>query len=422
MLFFFIILALLLTGFFSGTEIAFVSANKLLVQLKRKKETGSGAMFSGFYDRPNEFMGAMLVGHNIALVTFTILMSELLTPLIAQTIDSPFLISLTNTLLITIVVMIFGEYLPKTLFRLYAERILYSLAFPIRAMQFLLTAPSWLMANLSKLLLRLFFPTMQEVSETEFTRMDLEQFIKKNYSQSEEDDFDTGLFGRALQLRNVKVKQCMVPRTEIIHVDVSEGVDALRKVIRETSLSRIVIIRDEIDNVLGYVHHQQLLSAPTGFEKLIIEMPFVPETMKIMDLMNKLIKERTSIACVVDEFGGTSGLITLEDILEQLFGEIEDEHDQEEYVETQVSPHEYIFSGRLEIDYLNEKYPDLHLPRGDYHTLSGYLVMTTTTIPEQGTVIEQDGFRFVIELVSNTRVETLRLIQLHQDEDSEPAE
>ena len=205
-----------------------------------------------------------------------------------------------------------------------------------------------------------------------------------------------------------------MPRPEIENIDVNATLEGLEQLFKETKLSRIIITKDDIDNVLGYVHHQQLLTHPRTIAELIIEAPFIPEVMRVADLLNNFIRERINIAVVVDEFGGVSGIITLEDILEEIFGEIEDEHDQEEYVEAIVIPGlEYIFSGRLEIDYLNEKY-NLKLPEGDYHTLSGYLIMTTAAIPEQGATLTLNEYQFVLELVSDTKIETVRMLKLEE--------
>jgi putative hemolysin len=252
--------------------------------------------------------------------------------------------------------------LPKTLFRLYADDILYFLAYPLKLIQFLMAIPSWIMSKLSNLVLRLLVKPTAETDEASFTRIDLENFIKD--SQTDEAyDIDKELFGKALNLKETRVRDSMVPRPEIESIDITAGVEELEQLFIETKLSRIVVIDGEIDNVLGYVHHQQLLSRPKSIRSLLLEIPFVPEVMRVSDLMNKLIKENISIACVVDEFGSVSGVITLEDILEEIFGEIEDEHDEEEYIEKQISDTEWVFSGRLEIDYLNEKYEAIDLPR-----------------------------------------------------------
>ncbi|GJM31532.1 MAG: hemolysin [Saprospiraceae bacterium] len=408
-----IIFSLILSALFSGSEIAFVSANKLRIELKKKKGATRGNVIAGFYEQPAHFLGTMLVGNNIALVVFTTLTKHPLDIFFSTTlgISSQFILLLINTIFLTVVVLIFGEFLPKTLFRLYANNVLYMLAYPLRLLQFLLTIPAWLMTKVSNLLLRLVFKTQAEEVETVFTRLDLENFINDSTTHSEE-EIDKELFGKALNLKEVRIRDCMVPRTEIENIDVSASVEELIKLFEETKLSRIIITQGDIDNVLGYIHHQQLLSQPKDISGLVLNIPFVPEVMYVTDLMNKFIKSKGSIACVVDEFGGVSGIITLEDILEEIFGEIEDEYDQEEYVEREISDTEFLFSGRLEITYLNEKYPNLFFPEGDYQTLSGYLVMTIETIPEQGAEIELEGYKFVLELVSNTKIETVRVIKL----------
>jgi len=414
-----IIIFLLLSALFSGTEIAFVSASKLRIELKRNKGNRRGRILSHFYDKPAEFLATMLVGNNIALVVFTTLMTAVLTDIINRyfnlVTDAPLLF--INTLLITIIILIFGEFLPKTLFRLFADQILYFLAIPIRIFQFILAIPAWLMTKLSNFLLGAILKTPVEHTTNIITRLDLEQFIRDTRieSTSEEDiSIDTELFENALHLKKIKVRECMIPRKEIEAIEVSASLEELREVFVESYHSRIIVTKDgDIDKVLGYVHHQQLLKDPRRLRDIVIDIPIVPEVMRARDLMNLLIKKRINIACVVDEFGGTSGIITLEDILEEIFGEIEDEHDQEEYVEDQIGEDEYLFSGRLEISYLNEKYENLNFPEGDYHTLSGYLVMTNENIPQQGEVITLDDYQFNLELVSDTKIELIRVTKLN---------
>lgn len=412
----FIVIFLILSALFSGTEIAFISASKLKVELKKKKGALRGTIIANFYDRPSDFIGMLLVGNNIALVVFSYLMTRELSPMIIEQwgIQNELVVLLVNTIIITIVVLIFGEFLPKTLFRLYADEILYFLAYPLKLIQWLLSLPSWIMTRSSTALLRLFIKTPIEANESTFTRLDLENFINDPRTDSEE-EIDKELFGNALNLKDTRVRDCMVPRTEIENIDVTSTVAELIELFKSTKLSRIIVTEGDTDNVLGYVHHQQLLDLPQDIRSQIMDIPFVPEVMNATDLMNRFIKERLSIACVVDEFGSVSGIITLEDILEEIFGEIEDEYDQEEYIERQISDEEYLFSGRLEIDHLNNKY-NLGFPDGEYQTLSGYLVMTTETIPDQGAVIELDGYRFIFEQVSNTKIETVRVIRLPKEE------
>lgn len=408
-----IIFTLLLSALFSGTEIAYISANKLRLELKKKRSLRRGNILSGFYEDPSSFLGTMLVGNNIALVLFTWLMTQLIEPSLLQWAllgESPLLLLLTETVLITIVVLIFGEFLPKTLFRLFADEVLYFMAVPLQVLKWILLMPAWVMTKLSNQLLRLLRTPLEE-ADSAFTRLDLENFINDSRSGEEEEDIDRELFGKALNLRDVRVRECMIPRPEIENIDRNASVQDLEQLFRETKLSRIIIIDEDIDKVLGYVHHQQLLAQPKAIDQLIMDLPFVPEAMRVTDLLNRFIRDRINIAMVVDEFGGVSGLITMEDILEEIFGEIEDEHDQEEHVENVIAEgQEYIFSGRLEIGYINDKY-DLELPEGDYHTLSGYLVTSTESIPEQNAELVLGRWRFILELVSDTKIETIRVVR-----------
>ena len=413
MLLTFILLSLLLSALFSGTEIAFISASKLQVELKRSKGSRKGAILAKFYQNPADFLSTMLVGNNIALVVFTALMTIPLNQVFINYfhIESEIFVLLINTIIITIVILIFGEFLPKTLFRLFSSELLYFLTYPLLFLRVLLFIPAWVMTKFSNFFIRFVLQTPITEVNNVITRLDLENFVKDSQTDSE-DEIDTNLFERALHLKKVKVKECMVPRTEIENIDVNASIEDLIQVFTETNLSKIIVTKDDIDNVLGYVHHQQMLNEPNSIEEIVMEISFVPEVMRVRDLMNQFIKEQMSIACVVNEFGGVAGLITLEDILEEIFGEIEDEHDKEEYVETQFSENEYIFSGRLEIDYLNEKYDNLNLPEGEYTTLSGYLVTTMESIPAQGAEIELNGYKFILELVSDTKIETIRVIKM----------
>ena len=415
----FILLFLLLSALFSGTEIAFLSASKLVVELKKKKGSRRGRILARFYEESSSFLGSLLVGNNIALVVFTTLMTIPLENFMQQLFGfhSEGLILLINTCIITLVILLFGEFLPKTLFRLYADQILYFLAYPLRFLRFLLAAPSWIMTNLSNFLLSSILNLPVKEGNDMFTRLDLEHFIKSTATES--DEIDTELFEKALNLKEVRVKECMVPRPEIEGIEAGESMETLIKLFQETSHSRILVYQDDIDHILGYVYHQQLLKAPRSIEVILMELPFVPGSMRVRDLLNLFIKKRINIACVVDEYGGTAGIITLEDVLEEIFGEIEDEHDQEDYVEKQVSDTEFLLSGRLEISYLNDKYPELRFPDGEYHTLSGYLVMTTASIPSQGDEIILDNYKFILEMVSDTKIETIRVICLPPEEETD---
>lgn len=420
MLWFALLLTLFLSAVFSGLEIAYVSSSKLRVELKKQQGGRRARLIAGFYDDPARFLGSMLVGNNIVLVIFTLVLATLVTPFLAPLTGGEFLTSFLITVLGTVVVLIFGEFLPKVLFRNFGEQALFNFAVPVKVLNVLLAVPARLMTGLSEGLLRLFVKSPARDQDDTFSRLELESLVRDSQSYSET-RIDTDLFGKALHLKQVRVKDCMVPRTEIEAHDINDGLEELRKLFIETKLSRLLVIDGEIDNVLGYVHHQQMLNHKGPLRKMIFQLPFVPESMKVQDLLNMFIKQKSSLACVVDEYGGTSGIITMEDILEQIFGEIEDEHDVEEHTEICVSENEYVFSGRLEIDYLNEKYPDLQFPRGEYHTLSGYLTMTTGNIPEQGDEIFLDGHRFILEVVSDKKIETVRVI-LHPPDHEEDAD
>lgn len=410
-----VILCLLALALFNGTEIAFVTASKLRVELRKNEGSRTGTILGRFYENTRSFVSTMLVGSSIALVALTYLLTLVLRSSFEGLLQGNFLFFvLVLVLIIGTVVLLFCEFLPKIFFGLFANTLLQALVYPLVFFRFLLAVPVAVVTGISTFLLRYLLRTGLREDERIFTRIDLENFIRRAYRDQEE-DIDTELFENALHFNKVKVKECMVPRKEIIAIEVTESVDALLKMFRLSGVSRIVVVDNDIDEVLGYIHHQHLLKNPRNLRSIMMPIPVVPEVMSIYDLMNKFIKERNSIACVVDEYGGTSGIITLEDILEELFGDIEDEHDQEEYVEVMISEREYLLSGRLEISYLNEKYEDLQLPEGEYTTLSGYIVMTAGTIPDQGSEILLDSFRFILEMVSDTRIETVRVIRLERE-------
>jgi CBS domain containing-hemolysin-like protein len=410
-LIFLIIFTLLLSAFFSGSEIAFVSANKLGIEVVKNKGTRRGNIISSFYEKPREFLSSMLVGNNIALVLLTIFASQLIEPLLAPTFgEGTISLLLVVTLIITIIVLILGEFIPKTLFRLFSNELLYKLAFPIRFFIWLLAIPTWVMTSTSNLFLKYILRAPEEDVTTVLSRVDLEEFI--NDKVSEEEDIDKEILTNALNLGQLKVRDCMVPRNEIISADISESIEDIIELFTQQKISRIIVSDGDLENVKGYIHHQQLFLNPRSLKKILLPISFVPDAMGIKELLFEFIKNGSSIACVVDEFGGLTGLITMEDILEEIFGEIEDEHDDPNLIETQLGPNEYLFAGRHEIDYLNEKYPDLQLPEGDYHTLSGLIVTMEESIPEEGDEVIIDDFKFILKSVSDTRIETIRVVKL----------
>ena len=406
----------MLSAFFSGSEIAYISANKLGIEVLKNKGSKKGQILAKFYENPGSFLGTMLVGNNIALVIFTILMTQLIEPLLLPFFpNSAGVLLLCVTVIIALVVLLFGEFLPKTLFRLFPNELLNTLAYPLKFFKWLLAFPTLVMTVFSNFLMKSVLRQPIDKVKNALTRVDLEHFI--NNKISEEEDIDKEILTNALNLNQIKVRDCMIPRTEIVHIEKVSTIDDLLDTFKESGLSRIIVIEGGVENIIGYIHHQQLLDNPASIKKIIMPIGYVPEAMNAQALMHKFIKEQTTIACVVDEFGGTAGLITLEDILEEIFGEIEDEHDSEDILELMVNENEYVFSGRLEIDYLNEKYENLSFPVGEYHTISGYIVMTSGSIPQQNAKIQMDGYDFILEQVSETKIEEVRVIKLYELED-----
>ncbi len=416
-LIFLIVFFLLLSAFFSGSEIAFISASKLGVAVKQEEGDKRSAMISRFYDRPKQFLGTMLVGNNIALIAFTLFASQFTSQyLFPNFSDGPALL-LLNTLLTTVVVLLFGEFLPKTLARLFANKFIYAMAYPLSFFKSILSIPTNLMTLLSNMLLKYVFRAPLDKIEKELTRSDLQHFIDSNLSE-EDTTVDKEILTNALTLNQQKVRDIMIPRTEVVVIDQHATPEETLTLFQSSKHSRIVVIDGDIENVVGYIHHQQLFEQPKKIKNIKLEIPFVPEAMNLKDLMLEFIRDNVNIACVVDEFGGMVGILTLEDILEEIFGEIEDEYDEGVFIEEQISDHEYLFSGRLEIDYINEKYEHLEIPEGEYQTLSGYIVMTSGTIPKSGAEIVFDNYTFILEQVSDTKIETIRVIK-KEDENVE---
>ncbi len=408
-----IVIFLVLSAFFSGSEIAFVSANKLGIAVKKEQNTRRGSIISRFYEKPETFLSSMLVGNNIALVSFTYLTTKLLMPVVKPVAGEGIASLLVYTLIITMIVLVFGEFLPKTLFRLYSNKMLYVMAYPLLFFKKILAIPTFMMTGLSNAILKNLLGIPVGNAENALTRLDLEHYIADSLSD-DHDDIDKEILTNALNLGHLKVGNCMVPRPEIVSVDIKATIEEVIVVFRNFKLSRILVIEDEIENVLGYIHHQQLLENPETIRDILLDVLFVPDVMNLKELMLKFIADGSSIACVVDEYGGTAGIITLEDILEEIFGEIEDEHDSEDHIDRKLKEGEYIFSGRLEIDYIKDKYPEIIIPEGNYQTLSGYIVMTSESLPDVNEEVELNGYRFKIMTMEDKRIETVRVIKMDE--------
>lgn len=406
-----IVITILASAFFSGMEIAFITANKLKLEVERTSGGVIGTVLSTFTKRPAQFIGTVLLGNNIALVFFGLFISVALQPLFSDRFreDWPYAVLFVETVISTVIVLFFCEFWPKALFRLRPNLALRVLALPFATVYYLLYPLVMMMTFISRSVLTGLFRARVKESSPPFSRADLEYLVRESVPEEERaGDIDPELFEKALYLTKVRASACMVPRPEIQGIDISEGMEALRAKFVETQLSRLIVYDENVDHVLGYAHHQSLWKNPNDIRSMLFPMSVVPETMPALDALTLMLKERTNISLVVEEFGGTAGIMTLEDILEEIFGEIKDEHDEEEFVESRLSDTEFIFSGRLEIDYLNETY-GLNLPTGEYETLGGLIIAASGSIPVKDQKITIEGFEFTIVRPGRTRVETARV-------------
>ena len=406
-----IAVTLILIGFFAGYEIAFVSANRLSIELKKKQGKRSGILLSNFMEHPARFIGTCLVGLNLFLVIYGLLFDELLKMTLWNPlhIHNEYLKLGFDTFLSAIVVLVIGEFLPKAIFRAKNDSLL-SFFSPVAQFFHTLFLPvTKFFVNFSQWILKYVFDVRLNEKNEAFTKVDLEHFFQQTKEQDEDNtELNKELFENALSLPLVKIRQCLVPRTEIEAVDINTPVEDLKQVFINTHLSKLLIYDDNIDNIVGYVHQLDLFKKPATVKSVLHPIMAVPESMSATDLINKFTKERKSIAWVVDEFGGTAGIVTMEDVLEEIFGEIQDEYDVEELVEKQLAEDEFILSGRVELDYLNEKY-NMSFPVSDSETLSGYIIQKHETIPKQKETIIIDDYRFDILSVSDTRIETVKM-------------
>jgi CBS domain containing-hemolysin-like protein len=397
-------------------EIAFISSNKLKIELDKGKGLLSGRILSSFTREPSRLVGTLLLGNNIALVIYGIGMANALDPVfmgwLSNTSNPESLILLLQTITATILILLLGEFIPKALFRLNANAILNAFAVLLWLMYYLLYPLVYIFSASSKFVLKRFFRVEIASQEAVFSPIDLDEYIKEFAPPDkgeEEVQQEIQMFQNVIDFRKVKVRECMVPRTEIIAVDANETMENLKKEFIQQGLSRILVYEESIDNITGYIHSFDLFSNPMDIKKIIKPIIFVPETMLANVVMTKFIQERKSIAVVLDEFGGTSGLVTTEDVIEEIFGEIEDEFDEEDLIEKVISEKEFEFSARLEIDYLNEKYK-LNLPESEvYETLAGYIIKHHESIPEKDQTIDIGQYSFEILQASESRIELVRL-------------
>jgi CBS domain containing-hemolysin-like protein len=402
------------SAFFSGMEIAFVSSNKLRFEMDKNEQSITSRILTIFYRNPNNFISTMLVGNNIALVIYGILMAELIEQqLLADYIDNEFLLVLIQTIISTLIILVTGEFVPKTLFKINPNFTLNLCAIPAHICYIILYPISKFASGLSSMLLFLTGTKInKEASDKAFTKVDLDHFIQSSIQDSDDEEkinTEVKIFQNALDFSSIKVRDCMIPRTEIIAIEDDASVEELMSLFVEKGISKILVYQDNIDNIIGYIHSSDMFNEPEDWKSCIRQLPFIPETMNANKLMKLFMQQKKSLAVVVDEFGGTSGIVALEDLVEQIFGEIEDEHDTTSYVAKAVGNNEYVLSGRLDIEKANELF-SLDLPESDeYQTIGGLILHEYQSFPKAHEIITLGKFHFRIIKVTATKIELVKL-------------
>ena len=409
-----ILITMAFSAFFSGMEIAFVSSNKLRFEMDRNEQSITSRILSIFYQNPNNFISTMLVGNNIALVIYGILMAELIEQqLLADYISNEFLLVLTQTIISTLIILVTGEFIPKTLFKINPNFTLSLFAIPSFICYIVLYPISKFTSGISGILLRLTGTKVnKEASAKAFTKVDLDHFIQssiENSANEEEINPEVKIFQNALDFTSIKIRDCMVPRTEIIAIEDDASMEELMDLFVEKGISKIIVYQDDIDNITGYIHSSEMFKEPDHWQECIRQLPIVPETMNANKLMKLFKQQKKSLAVVVDEFGGTSGIVALEDLVEQIFGEIEDEHDTTSYVAKEIGKNEYVLSGRLDIEKANELFA-LDLPESDeYQTIGGLILHQHQSIPKAHEIITFNKLQFRMIKVTATKIELVKL-------------
>jgi len=414
-----IVISILTSAFFSGMEIAFISANKLYIELEKKKEGLTSRILTKLTAKPSKFITTMLVGNNISLVIYGYFMGAISINFFASYIPNEFLMLLTQTIISTLIILVTAEFLPKAIFRIYATETLKGFAIPAYFFYLLFYMVSDFVIVISDFILKKIFKSKGDEVQLAFSKEEIGNYISEqleSVDKNKEIDSEIQIFQNALEFNEVKAREVMIPRTEIIAVEVSESLEKLRGLFIDKGLSKIIVFKNSLDDIIGYVHSFEMFKKPKNINSILLPIELVPETMLIIDVLNLLIKKRRSIAVVIDEYGGTSGIITVEDIIEELFGEIQDEHDKLELLENKINKNEFQFSGRLEVDYINEKY-QLNLPEEEaYETLGGLIVYHTGKIPELNEIITIENYKFTILKVSDTKIEAIYLKVLFKED------
>ena len=414
-----VLVSLLFSAMFSGVEIAFVSSDKLYIELLGQQGTLAGKILSRFSKKPAHFIATTLVGNTVALVIYGIFMAAILEPILHNALPEAFnssgFILLAQTLGATLVVLITAEFTPKSLFLLNPHRMLKIFALPMQLIYWLMQPVVFVVVTLSKIMIVKVLRLEYSEDEPVFGLTDLNNYLHRLQENPAEDqvEVDTKIFNNALEFKTVKVRECMIPRTEIVAVDFEDGLEELKKAFIDSGHSKILIYKETIDDIIGYCSSQELFKKPKSIADILTPIIIVPETLLANELMIQFINERKSLALVMDEFGGTSGIVSIEDIIEEIFGEIQDEHDDEDLVEQKLSDNTYLLSARHEVDYLNDKYL-WNIPEGDYDTLGGYILSVHEDIPNLNQIIEIPPFTFTITSIQETRIDVVRM-SIHHD-------
>ena len=409
----YLLIAMAFSAFFSGMEIAFISVDKLRFELERKGGLSS-RILSVFFKNPNDFISTMLVGNNIALVVYGILMAQIIGDnLLSGFIDNHFVMVLVQTIISTLIILVTGEFLPKTLFKINPNLVLNVCAIPLFVCYVILYPVSKLSSGVSYLFLRLFgVKVTKDASAKAFSKVDLDYFVQSsidNADSREELDAEVKIFQNALDFSTIRIRDCIVPRTEVVAVDLTASLNELKSWFIESGISKVIVYDGNIDNVVGYIHSSEMFRNPKDWRDNVKEIPIVPETMSAHKLMKLFMQQKKTIAVVVDEFGGTTGIVSLEDLVEEIFGDIEDEHDNTSYICKQINENEYVLSARLEIEKVNETF-GLELPESDdYLTVGGLILHQYQSFPKLHELITVGRYQFKIIKVTATKIELVRL-------------
>ncbi len=408
---FLITITLLLSAFFSGMEIAFISANKLKLELDKKSKNFSSKIISVFTKQESHFIVSMLIGNNIALVVYGVMMAKILEYNLSEFIGSAFLLIIAQTIISTLIILVVAEFIPKAIFRINSNRVLKFFSLPLIISYLLLYPFILLMITLSKWILRTLFKVEIDENQRLFDRVDLDAYLSMLNGQ-EDENMEVEMLQNALELPSIKTRECMVPRTEIVALELKTTILELKDKFIKSKLSKILIYKNDIDNIIGYVHSRDLFKKPKRIKSILMPIPIVTETMVASDLLELFINQHRAVAVVVDEYGGTSGMVTVEDVTEEIVGEIEDEHDQESLIDKKIDEKTFLFSARMEVDAINKKY-NLNLPTSEeYETLAGLLLHFHEDIPEAETQVEVESFKFVVKEVNDRSIQLIQILTI----------